>query len=48
MVGRFAVIDGVVKSIEHQEWRSYLNFGKDWRSDFTIALGAEVREALYE
>lgn len=46
MVGRFAVIDGVVKSIEHQEWRSYLNFGKDWRSDFTIALGAEVREAL--
>ncbi|MFV1851599.1 MAG: hypothetical protein ACMZ66_12925 [Thalassospira sp.] len=46
-VGRFVVVDGIIQSIEHQEWRSYLNFGKDWRRDFTIALGKETRESLF-
>lgn len=46
-IGRFVVVDGIIQSIEHQEWRSYLNFGKDWRRDFTIALGKEVRESLF-
>ncbi len=45
-VGRFAVIDGTIKSIEHQEWRSYLNFGANWREDFTIALDASMRDAF--
>lgn len=46
-IGRFVVVDGVIQSIEHQEWRSYLNFGRDWRRDFTIALGKELRESLF-
>lgn len=46
-IGRFVVVDGVIQSIEHQQWRSYLNFGKDWRRDFTIALGKETRESLF-
>jgi hypothetical protein len=45
-IGRFAVIDGTIRSIEHQEWRSYLNFGSNWREDFTIALDATVRDAF--
>ena len=45
-IGRFAVIDGTIKSIEHQEWRSYLNFGANWREDFTIALDATARDAF--
>jgi len=45
-IGRFAVIDGTIRSIEHQEWRSYLNFGSNWREDFTIALDATVRDVV--
>ncbi|WP_417845271.1 hypothetical protein [Thalassospira povalilytica] len=45
-IGRFVVVDGVVRSVEHQEWRSYLNFGGDWRSDFTIALDDAVRHSI--
>lgn len=43
-IGRFAVVDGIIRSIEHQEWRSYLNFGSNWREDFTIALDARARD----
>ena len=45
-IGRFVVVDGVVVSVENQEWRSYLNFGQNWRRDFTIAIGAELRDVL--
>lgn len=45
-IGRFALIDGTIRSIEHQEWRSYLNFGSNWREDFTIALDATLRDAF--
>lgn len=43
-IGRFVVVEGILKSIEHQKWRSYLNFGSDWRSDFTIALDDKIRQ----
>lgn len=45
-IGRFVVVDGVVVSVENQEWRSYLNFGQNWRRDFTIAIGADLRDLL--
>lgn len=47
-IGRFVVVDAVLVSVEHQEWRSYLNFGQDWRRDFTIAMGADLRDVLAE
>jgi hypothetical protein len=28
-------------SVEAQQYRSYLNFGLDWRRDFTIALDSK-------
>lgn len=45
-IGRFVVIDGTIRSVEHQEWRSYLNFGSNWREDFTIALDARARDVF--
>ncbi|MEQ8393270.1 MAG: hypothetical protein RIB30_19970 [Thalassospira sp.] len=45
-IGRFVVVEGTLQSIEHQEWRSYLNFGSDWRRDFTIALDNSTRQAF--
>ncbi|MDP2697310.1 thermonuclease family protein [Thalassospira sp.] len=44
--GRFAVIDGIVISVEHREWRSYLNFGRNWQRDFTIAIDRDLRDIL--
>lgn len=45
-VGRFVLVEGVLVSVEHQEWRSYLNFGADWRRDFTIAMDRQQRDAF--
>ena len=45
-VGRFAVIDGILKRIEDREWRSYLNFGADWRSDFTVMIDRDMRDSI--
>lgn len=45
-VGRFAVIDGILKRIEDREWRSYLNFGSDWRRDFTVMVDRDMRDAI--
>jgi hypothetical protein len=36
--GQFAIVQGRLKSVEMQKYRAYLNFGADWRHDFTIAL----------
>ncbi|MDG4717619.1 MULTISPECIES: hypothetical protein [Thalassospira] len=42
-IGRFVVVEGKLRAVEHQEWRSYLNFGAEWHRDFTIALDDELR-----
>lgn len=38
--GAFAVVEGVVRTIEEREDRLYLNFGEDYRTDFTILIEA--------
>ena len=45
-IGRFVLVEGILRAVEHQEWRTYLNFGSDWRRDFTIALEDDVRRRL--
>ena len=40
-IGQFAVVQGRLASVEVQQYRSYLNFGLDWRRDFTIALDSK-------
>ncbi|RCK07316.1 hypothetical protein TH5_02695 [Thalassospira xianhensis MCCC 1A02616] len=45
-IGRFAVIDGILERIEDREWRSYLNFGANWRDDFTVMIDRDRRDAI--
>ncbi|AUG54082.1 hypothetical protein CSC3H3_16140 [Thalassospira marina] len=37
-IGAYGVIGGVLRSVEIQQYRAYLNFGQDWRRDFTVAF----------
>jgi len=37
----FALVEGVVRSVEEREGRLYLNFGEDYRSDFTVLIQAD-------
>lgn len=39
----FAIIEGVVQSTALKRNTIYINFGKDWRTDFTIAISAKAR-----
>jgi micrococcal nuclease len=38
--GRFAFVSGKVVKAERVKNKLYLNFGEDWRTDFTIAVAA--------
>jgi hypothetical protein len=37
--GRFAVVEGRIRSIGRRTARLYLNFGTIWREDFTVSIG---------
>lgn len=47
-IGRFAVIEGRVVSAKRVSQRLYLNFGADWRSDFTIVVAARLIDSFRE
>ncbi|MDX1422934.1 MAG: thermonuclease family protein [Kiloniellales bacterium] len=42
-VGSFQVVEGVVLDAAEVRGRVYLNFGEDWKSDFTVTLAPAVR-----
>lgn len=42
-VGGFEVVEGQVVDVAIVRGRAYLNFGADWRSDFTVTLAPDVR-----
>ena len=46
-LGGFELVEGRVLAVGLVRRRAYLNFGEDWRSDFTIALDPETRR-LFE
>jgi len=46
-LGRFELIQGRVRDVAIVRGRVYLNFGADWRSDFTASLASAVRR-LFE
>ena len=46
-LGGFELVEGRVLAVGLVRRRAYLNFGADWRSDFTIALDPETRR-LFE
>jgi micrococcal nuclease len=42
MAGRFALVEGRVADVTRAQRVTYLNFGADWRSDFTASLANAV------
>ncbi|MGB0719842.1 MAG: thermonuclease family protein [Bdellovibrionales bacterium] len=40
-IGDFAIVEGRVESVTLKQNRIYINFGKDWRSDFTVTIAPE-------
>ncbi len=39
--GTFQVVEGTVRNAELKSGRIYLNFGADWRTDFTVTIDPE-------
>ncbi len=46
-LNRFALVEGRVRDVADVRGRTYLNFGDDWREDFTVSLDAAARR-LFE
>ncbi len=40
-IGTFQIVDGVVKNASLHDGRAYLNFGDDWRTDFTATVAPD-------
>lgn len=45
-LGRVAVVEGVVRNISMLSNTTYLNFGDDWRKDFTIGIPTALRQKI--
>jgi Staphylococcal nuclease homologue len=48
LVGRFALVEGVVRSVGERRERTYLNFGYNWKEDLTIAIPKRTWTTLRE
>jgi hypothetical protein len=46
--GQFAIVEGRIRSIGEREQRTYLNFGSDWSSDFTVIVPRRVWTSLVD
>ena len=42
-IGSFQLVEGRVQAVAVVRGRAFLNFGPDWRSDFTVSLKPEAR-----
>jgi len=40
-IGSFAIIEGRIESVAIKKNRIYMNFGKDWKTDFTVSIAPE-------
>ena len=45
-IGTFQLVEGLVTNAATVRSRTYLNFGADWRTDFTIVIRASARKML--
>lgn len=43
-IGTFQLVEGMVMDAASVRSRSYLNFGEDWKTDFTIVIAAPARK----
>lgn len=39
--GTFQIVEGTVRAVAVQKRRAYINFGADWKSDFTVAIAPD-------
>jgi endonuclease YncB( thermonuclease family) len=46
VINSFQLVEGRVREAAEVKGRVYLNFGDDWKTDFTITVPARVRKAL--
>jgi micrococcal nuclease len=42
----FQLVEGRVLAVERKAGRTFLNFGADWRSDFTVSIDAKLRRQM--
>lgn len=42
--GRFVVVEGLVANVAHSARETFINFGSDWRRDFTASLPIKVAD----
>jgi micrococcal nuclease len=42
----FQLVEGRVLAVERKGGRTFLNFGEDWRTDFTIAIEPKLRRQM--
>ncbi|MGH1398972.1 MAG: thermonuclease family protein [Alphaproteobacteria bacterium] len=45
-IGRFAIVEGDVQSVTLNKNRIFINFGANWRDDFTVTLDSAARRAF--
>jgi len=45
-LGDFAIVEGRIESVALKKNRIYINFGKDWKSDFTVSIAPEDKRAF--
>ncbi|MEM7618594.1 MAG: thermonuclease family protein [Pseudomonadota bacterium] len=46
LIGEFVVVEGTVQKVANIKNNAYLNFGKDWKTDFTVMLTSDNRREL--
>lgn len=46
-IGDFAVVEGRVEAVAVVRGRAYLNFGADWREDFTVTVAPRDRRRFF-
>ncbi len=44
--GSFQIVEGRIESVALRQNRIYLNFGKDWKTDFTVSIAPEDKRAF--
>jgi endonuclease YncB( thermonuclease family) len=42
----FQLVEGRVRSVDRKAGKTFLNFGEDWRSDFTVMIAGKMRRPL--
>lgn len=44
--GAFVIVEGVIQSVSLKQNRIYMNFGKNWRSDFTVSIAPQDKRSF--